>query len=374
MPDHCRFVLLCCLALVCWCRPALAAEVVLLHSTAEPDAWTEAVGSGLRQALDGVAEVGELYPGTPLDDEDRIAGRFDEISRRWADRPVAAVVTDGPTAFAFIRKYREDLFAGAPVVYCGTPRPEPEYLRQCGECAGVPLEYAVRETVDLIYALRPETSLVAGIMDGSPKSVRLRRRLEAAMALRGREAALIFPGHEPGDDRGLDPSSLADVAMGMPGLGVVLVLSVQQDNAGNPLSVSQAVKILTEKSVAPVYVLSRDLVGAGALGGVVVRGEDQGRAAGNLVRRALVGERLGEMLAEAPSAVAVADLSVMARLGMSADALPSGAERLNALPTTKEPEGLSPAGAGVAFLAAVVLVLAYVLLRRSANGRGGRLR
>ncbi len=107
--------------------------------------WT-----GLSIELGKAMNVKPVYLGLDEQDDDYFEDRYVTLATKWQDRIPVAVITDGSTAFAFMRKYREDIFVGAPVFYCGIPRPEPDFLSQCGNCAGIPIKFAVADTIDLI--------------------------------------------------------------------------------------------------------------------------------------------------------------------------------------------------------------------------------
>lgn len=173
---------------------ARAADVAVIHSSEVPSRWTDAFVRGLADGLGDEASVEQGWLGPPDRGDDFFETRFEVLEKQFHDTEPAVVVTDGSTAFSFIRKYRESLFPGVPVVYCAIPRPEPEYLGQCGECTGIPMPLSIRETVHFIFRLRPDTTTVVGIMDGSPETLKYRREAEAAMEPYLDHAEIVFPG------------------------------------------------------------------------------------------------------------------------------------------------------------------------------------
>lgn len=318
------------------CTPVSAfarPEVALIHSTPRSTAWTDGIASGMASVIGKKADISEIYLGTPQEDDEFFETRYQQIISNWGKSLPAVVVTDGSLAFAFMRKYREDLFVGVPVVYCGMARPEPELLRQCGDCTGIPLEVGVRQTLDLLFALRPTTSTVVGIMDDTPSSLHLRRLVEAAMEPYLDRARLLFPGFEPGDDEGLDTGTLKSVASSVPRSGAVLFLEFNVDNKGDPVDSAEVVALLAERSDGPVFVLSDEWlhqsVGLVA-GGSVVRADAQGAATGRTVLRILQGEGAREMLPETVQPSPLVDLTALARFGITRSNVPMGTRTLNA--------------------------------------------
>ena len=248
--------------------PVLAGDLVVLHSSRGEDGWTRAVAASVCPADAPDCRVSELFLGPAWLGDDFFEDCYDRFSPAWGSRRPDAVIADGESAFAFVRKYREELFGGAPVVWMGMARPDPALAAQCGACAGVPLEPDVRGTVDLVFRLRPETSLVVGIMDGSPESLRLKALAEAAMAPYLDRAQVVFPGYEPGDDQGLAMDGPAAVASSVPRSGAVLFLGFERDRTGAEADEAGLVRTVAERSEGPVYVLADRWPGSGVLGGL----------------------------------------------------------------------------------------------------------
>lgn len=271
------------------------------------------------------------FLGTSLEGEDHFDGVAERLAASLEKTPPRIVVADGDVAFAFVRKYGEDLFPETPVVYCGMPRPAPELLAQCDNCTGVFLPDTVARTVDFLFSLRPETSLVVGVTDGLPERAAARATAESVVE-RHPSAGILFPGHEPGDDGGLDLELLRSVASSVPSGGAVLLLGFEMDNTGQGVSMDDVLQIFGSRSEAPVFVTEGQWVREGVLGGVGVAPVAHGRLVGDFVARILAGER-AEAMAPVPDAgQPIVDLTVLARFGLSAEHLPQETVALNPPP------------------------------------------
>ncbi|MDC0335272.1 hypothetical protein OAN24_00035 [Pseudodesulfovibrio sp.] len=348
--------------------PALATEVVVLHSTPKATNWTDQLALGFSAQLGDAAQISQVYLGSPTDDDDYYDARFNELAAVWGEHSPAAVITDGELAFAFMRKYREDLFVEAPVIYCGMVRPEPEQLRQCGDCTGVPLRHGLEETIHLIFALRPETTTLVGIMDGSQESIGVRVGAEMMMESSMDRAQILFPGHEKGDNEGLSVELVKTVASSVPRSGAVLFLGFAADNAGNPVDTAEIIRLIARRSVAPVFVLSDEFLPtdtpSGVLGGVVVQGQAQGREVARLFQRIQSGEPVREMLTESIPPQPVVDLTVLARFGLAEKALPAGTTPINTPMKPAGTEGLSSTGVVWIVAGLSVLLVLFLIFRR----------
>jgi hypothetical protein len=349
-------------------------SVVLLHGVERADARTRAMAQGLAETLSGRGDIVSITLGSQARGDEHFHARFAALRPAWGRTAPTAVIADGEASFAFVRKYRDDLFAYAPVIYCGMAAPDPEYLRQCGDCTGLPETPDAAAAVDLLFRLRPDTGLVVGIMDGSPGSAALRQATERAVVQAvnaGRShAQVVFPGHEPGDEAGLTLRSLRGVASSIPANGAALFLGFASDAQGRTINQDEAVRLLAERSSGPVFALSDRWLepgtGQGIAAAVAVPGRDLGAALGGLVLRIAAGEPAREMLPERLSARAVADLTVLARFGVPADRLPADALILNPAPVPDDPAGATPTGFLALTVGLAALAWAWLRLRRRA--------
>ncbi|MBU4192396.1 MAG: hypothetical protein KKD85_08775 [Proteobacteria bacterium] len=349
-------------------------SVVLLHGVDRDDARTRAMAQGLAEALSWRGDIVSIVLGSQARGDEHFHARFEALRPAWGHAAPTVVIADGEASFAFVRKYRDDLFAYAPVLYCGMDTPDPEYLRQCGDCTGLPETPDVAAAVDLLFRLRPDTRLVVGIMDGSPGSLALslatERAVAQAVSAGQKHVQVVFPGHEPGDEAGLTLRSLRGVASSIPANGAALFLGFANDAQGRAVDQDEAVRILAGRSSGPVFALSDRWMEPGTSQGIAaavsVPGRDLGAALGGLVLRIAAGEPAREMLPERLSARAVLDLTVLARFGVPADRLPADALTLNPVLAPDDPAGATPTG--TLALAAVLgaLAWAWLLLRRRA--------
>jgi hypothetical protein len=350
----------------CPTHPALAQGIVVLHSEYGPTPWTQGIIAGLISELGERTEIRQEHLGGEDMNEEHFDSEYERLSRVHANTSPEAVVASGEIAFAFMRKYRETLFSDAPVVFCSMPRPGPELLRQCGDCTGVPLDMDVSDTVDLIFATRPDTRLVVGIMDATPTSLSLRKSMEQAMTPYLDHAQLIFPGHEPGDNKGLDMETLDAVASSIPASGAVLFLGFQEDRTGKAVNDVKAVRMLSKQSAGPVFVLLDTWIGQEVLGGFVATGKNQGSSAAKLIKRILAGEPAEEMLPQPPQPQLVADATVLARFGIQAQNIPllQTAQLVNKPVRPTETDTITSSGILSAALGLVALAALLYLLRR----------
>ncbi len=362
-----KIVTLICLLVLMASPGFAAAEIALLHSTPKATVWTDELTRGVRDALGEAAQVSEVFLGSSMEDDEYFENRLIQIQTTWGSSQPAVVIADGTLAFSFMRKYREDLFVGAPVVYCAMERPEPELLQQCGECTGLPLEFGVGRTVDFIFSLRPKTTMVVGIVDGSLQGAALRKAAEQAMEPYLDQAQIIFPGHEPGDDGGLDMEALRDVAASVPRYGAALFLKFEEDRLHQSVDPMEAVLSVSLKSNGPLFVLSDEWMKGSpgrTVGGVVVSARAQGKGVGQAVLRILTGEAVSEMLIEPLFPQATVDLTTLGRFGIEQSLLPVGTVVWNSPEKPVRSGDISATGLVAGVVVISVLGVVFVIIRR----------
>ncbi|WP_207263319.1 hypothetical protein [Desulfovibrio sp. Huiquan2017] len=342
------------------CGPARADEVLLLHSGVGPTPWNQRLASGLIEGLGGTASVRQAFLTADGTDEDAYDAVYDRLSEDLAGDAPKAVVAEGPLAFAFVRKYA-GLFPEAPVIYCAMARPDPEELSECGNYTGIATDCAVRRSVDLIFAMRPATRLLVAVADRTPEAARRMELVNEAMRPYLNRAQILFPGFEPGDDRGLDLKGLGDTLASVPSTGTVLFLGFAEDRDGSPISNEEMAALIRERADAPVYLLDDAVFGTGAVGGWMISAKDVGADAARVVRKILGGENVREMLPPPSRPALRFDGTALARFGLHA---PDSAEVVNPPAGTVQERPVLPV-TGLAWAVGLAgLIVLLVLLRR----------
>ncbi|WP_148266981.1 hypothetical protein [Pseudodesulfovibrio mercurii] len=342
------------------CGPAGAAEVLLLHSGAGPTPWNQRLASGFIEGLGSAASVRQAFLSAEGTDEDAFDAAYDRLAGTLAGAAPDVVVAEGAAAFAFARKFA-NLFPDAPVIYCAMARPDPADLSECGNCTGVAMTSAVRRSVALIFAMRPETRLLVAIADRTQESARLMDRVNEAMRLFDDRAQVLFPGFEPGDDNGLDLKTLGDTLASVPSTGVVLFLGFSEDRDGNPVTDEAVAALIRERAAAPVYLLGDEVFGSGAVGGWMTSAKAVGADAARVVRRALDGEDVRELLPPPTRPVLRFDGTALARFGLRA---PDKAEVVNPPAGTVEERPVVPVTGLIWVVGLAAAVVLIALLRR----------
>jgi hypothetical protein len=79
------------------------------------------------------------------------------LKSRYAGRKFDLVVTVAGSALNFALDYRQELFAGVPIVFCAVDRREIEGRDLPADVIGLQINFDFRGTLDLAFRLQPET-------------------------------------------------------------------------------------------------------------------------------------------------------------------------------------------------------------------------
>lgn len=303
-----------------------ANRVLVLHSYHKGYRWTDAQQDALEGELvpRGV-ELFVEYMDTQRNFTPRTFALLAAVYRdRYAGRPepyAAIVATDDP-ALDFLLEYRDELFPGTPVVFAGINNVDPARIPREAGYTGVNEAIDIPGTLDLMLELRPETSRVYVISDTS---------------LTGEINKRIFAQERRAHDHlvdfqllyDLEPTELYRQLSDLDPGDAVLYLSYIISPDGHHLSAEESLSTISRVSPAPVYSLWDFLSGTGAVGGMVVDGGEQGRAAAAMVLEILSGTPAADipLLMESPNRILL-EYPALVRHGISPRELPPGAQVL----------------------------------------------
>jgi signal transduction histidine kinase len=259
-------------------------ETRALAAVAETD---DAIRSTLQAGATLPIQLYTEYLGLSwFPEEARELALRDLLQKTYAARRPDVVIVWGTGGLRFVLKHRAAMFEGVPIVFCAV---DPALLPQLdagSAVTGVSRRIDWTASLDLIRRLHPETREVA-IVTGSG-ALDVRWEAEARRALAG------YPG-------GVTLSYLARQSMpqllkaveSLSSSTVILYGAVLRDGAGRPYLPHEAFVLISNVSRVPIYAVTPNMLGRGAVGGRFLDFAAQGVTAAQLALRILGGERLG---------------------------------------------------------------------------------
>ena len=231
------------------------------------------------------------------------------------------IVSDN-NALDFMLGRPASLLPAVPVVFCGINNFTPEMIQGHPLFTGVVEKVDMAGTLELILRTRPDTEVIAVVSDVVP-SGRLHHQELAGIMPRFADRVRFVDLAE------LTATELKERLAALPRNSAVFMLSFFRDPAGATFTLSEAMDLVSSAGL-PVYSLWRQYLEAGALGGVVTSGWDQGRTAGELALRVLNGEKVSgiPVVQKSPNRV-IFNHAQMDRFGLSSYDLPAGAQVLD---------------------------------------------
>lgn len=345
-----------------------APAVLLLSSYHHGDPWSDRIVAGFLERLpSSKARVfvehldARRFPET----EDR-SDLAEYLAAKYANVPIAVLASSDDAALNFWLARRETLFPGRPIVFCGVNDFTPDRLAGQTDVSGVGESPDVLGTLELALALAPTARTVLALTADDTASGRanIDRFRRAARALAGRM--------RPVELQNVTLEAAKKALAAAPRDAVAVRLAPIKNDAGETPLMGADLAALAAVSPIPIFCLWDFDLGLGAVGGRVLRGQDQGRAAAALVEQVLAGKSPSDIPVADVPAETVLDHAVMTRLGLPLDRVPKNTVFDNAPASLYERhKGLFWAG-GAALAVSLPGALALLILlagRRRAETR-----
>lgn len=214
-------------------------------------------------------------------------------TEKYSGADLSAVVTVDNNAFDFAMEYRQQLFPGVPIVFCGVNGFQHSVLDGVEGVTGVAEAVELDATVKVALALHPGTTHLAVVSDTTPTGRELLGEFHRFADQLPKSLQIV-------ELVGLTTADLLKRMKELPPRTVVLRFSFFRDADGKSFRVDEQAKLITQAGL-PVFDFWDEGIGLGYEGGYVVTGESQGKVVAGMLERILAGED--------PDQIAVVDQS-----------------------------------------------------------------
>ena len=301
-------------------------HVLILNSYNQGMIWTDEEVDGIRQVI---ARRGSTDTNIEYMDAKRMVDpvHLDNLQRLFAHKYSAfrfdAIVATDNDAFEFMRRYRDELFPGVPVVFCGVNHFQQQQLAGLSKFTGIAEIPDLAATLGLMLRLHPKVSQVVVVVDDTTTGKVLVDELNAVAP----------PFHKRFHFELLNRNSLEEIAQRLSRIdanSLVLLMPFASDRDHGPVSNEDVAELVSAKSPVPVYSSWEMFLGHGIVGGNIITGEAQGRAAGEMLLRILDGEDASAIPVQfrLPGVYAF-DSRQLSRFNIRRDRLPSDSLLIN---------------------------------------------
>jgi len=331
-----RAVGFCWLALVlaCWwaAAPAFAnsvgeQRVLVLHSYHPGYQWTQNVQAGIAAVLGPQVPDSQFF--VEYMDTQHVAPKeafpalATYLAAKYAQRQPSVILASDDSALDFLLLHRDALFPGVPVVFCGVGDVEPKHLERHPGITGVMEGADLVATIDAALRLMPSMRrlvLVTGAMEMSETNRKLFREAVARFGQRI-ETEEIY---------GLPFAEVAARLSTLSPNTAILDMGLSREPSGKAMGANEGLAFIRKASPLPIFSAWDFAVGHGAVGGVVVSGERQGRLMAEMALRVLQGVPVDAIpIQRTETNVGMFDYLEMERHGFSLSKLPAGSIVLN---------------------------------------------
>ena len=241
----------------------------------------------------------------------------DLLQKTYVARRPDVVIVWGTGGLRFVLRHRAAMFEGVPIVFCAVDPALLPKLDAGSAVTGVSRRIDWKSSLDLIQRLHPDTREVAIVTGNGALDVRWEAEARRALAGYPGGVTVTYLARQP------MPQLLKAVESLSPGT-VILYGAVLRDGNGRPYLPHEALVLLANVSHVPIYAVTPNMLGRGAVGGRVLDFASQGVTTAQLALRILSGERLGPAdIVEADNPY-LFDWRQLRRWGIDESRLPAG--------------------------------------------------
>ncbi len=309
--------------------PALAASpnVLVLHSYHPGLSWTDTLNAGIsetfRQQMPEVLLWVEYLDTKRNTDTSYLSLQAALLRHKLAQSTFNLIITTDNDALDFVLKYRDSIFRGAPVVFCGVNDFKPEQLLGQRGITGLAENPSFAETMSTALGLHPDTREFVVI--GADQAI---TDLLTDRSLR--ELEQRFPDIRFTYWNNLDALELRSRLQKLTAGQLILVHGVMRNEEGVLVDYSGKNLFLSTHTEAPIYGFWDFEMGTGCVGGKMVQGRTEGQRVARLAMDILEGADPDSIPVhtDTPSRF-IFDYVQLQRFGISEKALPEDSLVLN---------------------------------------------
>jgi len=214
--------------------------------------------------------------------ENRSLAEF--FQKKYARENIHVVVPVGLAALGFVLRYRDMMFPGRPIVFCGYPVYELHRLDRASDITGVAVGVDIAGTIGLAWDLQPGLRRLAVVAGTGPLD-RYLTSLTREIFQKDFQRQLEWI-----DLTGLHMHELLERVSSLPDSTAVLYLNIQ-DDSGRKVATAEAMQQVSKLANAPLYNFWDTALGYGSVGGRMTAMDAYGRQAAAIVLRVLSGEK-----------------------------------------------------------------------------------
>lgn len=287
------------LLVLCICGPALADQsseaprhVLLLNSYHQSMTWVNnivrAVNDELQPNQNNIVLHIENMDTKRFHSPEYLHSLYQAYRQKYSQTHFDLILSSDNNAFDFLRRYRDELFPGVPVAFCGVNYFKQEQLTGRQGYTGVAEVFDAAATLRMALKNHPQTREVLVINDYLKTGRAWEKSIHQQLAPFVGKVKLNYAANLSWDELGRQIAAL-------PKQSILLLGAYFSDREGHYVTYERIGALLAKLSKVPVYCLLEFNIGPGVIGGNVISGYYQGRTMAALGKRILRGEIADQM-------------------------------------------------------------------------------
>ena len=302
-------------------------NVLFLNSYHHGYHWSNDLLQGVRTILDTSEQKIDLqieYMDTKkFLYEDISQNLYSLYKKKFTDEYFDIIVISDNDALNFINEYREELFPGVPVVFCGINDLQNSDIAS-GNITGVEEIFDVIATIDIAKKLHPKRRHLVVLIDDSTAGTAIRKQIEKTSTQQDTGMAIEYWINLSLPEAQRRVEHLPDDTI------LFIAPYYQTTPDGNFYTSEEVSEAIYQHSSVPIYTAWEFMVGYGAVGGRVLSGVEQGKLAGQIALRILNGTPIEEIpIIKEPQGIYLFDHAVMDKLNIDQNLLPPNRKIIN---------------------------------------------
>jgi signal transduction histidine kinase len=248
-------------------------NILVIHSYHQGLEWTDSISSGIFSGFKDHAEykIHFKYLDTKIyDSEDYLQALVNLYKTQIANIRYEAIIASDNAAFDFLCAYRDTLFPGIPVFYCGVNFLDKEKLKQNEDFYGYEEVADHRSTIEMMLKFFPKRRKVLIINDHTLTGQAIKKELTPVLkAFDNRLEFELF-----------DIFSIEELTEKVRTLSddyLIYLLVVNKDRTGKFISYNDGIQLIKKNTSVPIFGTWDFYLGKGIVGGSITRGSEQGK-------------------------------------------------------------------------------------------------
>ncbi|HUU75954.1 MAG TPA: ABC transporter substrate binding protein [Methanoregulaceae archaeon] len=242
---------------------------------------------GIRESLaplEDTVDIREEYMDTKeISDEKHFQNLYALYQHKYQNTSIDVIIAADNSAFDFITIYRDNLFPGTPVVFCGINYFSDDMIEGIDNITGVVEDKDIRSTLNTAFVHFPGTKEVYVIHDTTNTGHAIHHQVIQFVPEFENKVNFTFISD-------VTISELLDKVEVLPEDSIILLEGFNRDAEGKVVTHEELGDLISTHTDTPIYGNTEMYVGHGIIGGKITTGHSQGQVAGGMVLQILNGE------------------------------------------------------------------------------------